>query len=496
MSVRKRLGGLFKTREEFDLTSGGIAKPLFYLSLPIVITNLFQTAYNLADTFWLGQYDTTALAAISFAFPIVFLLIALALGLSVAGSVLVAQHVGAGQERRAEYAASQTIAFAVLFSILLGAVGYVFVDEFLVLLGAAPAVATLATAYLRIISLGIPFIFGFAMFISLMRGYGDTITPMLVMFGSVVLNIVLDPILIFGFENNPLFGYLGLRGLEAWLFSLTGYTGSGIEGAAIATVVARILALVVGFAIMFEGSRGVKIRLSQMKPDLAFGRKLFDIGVPASIEGTVGALSINLLLVIIATFPETVVAAYGIGTRVFSVIFLPALALSQGIETMTGQNIGAEKRDRAAGTNHFGARVMLVGLTVFGLLVYLAARPIASIFTTDPEVVEISATFLKYSAPTFGFIGVMRAYIGGFRGAGKTLIAAVIATTTLGLVRLPVAWVGANTLGTVGLWIAFAVSNVAGGVLAYLWFKRGTWRQGNLTEREQRTKSSACATDD
>lgn len=495
MSIRKRLGGLFKTREEFDLTSGGIAKPLFYLSIPIVITNLFQTAYNVADTFWLGQYSTTALAATSFAFPIVFLLIALALGLSVAGSVLVAQHVGAGEERRAEYAASQTIAFAVLFSVVLGAVGYLFVDEFLALLGAAPAVATLATSYLRIISLGIPFIFGFTMFISLMRGYGDTVTPMVVMFGSVVLNIVLDPILIFGFENNPLFGYLGIRGLETWLFAVTGYSGSGIEGAAIATVIARVLALVVGFAIMFDGSRGVKIRLSGMKPDLSFGRKLFDIGIPASIEGAVGALSINLLLVIIAAFPATVVAAYGIGTRVFSVIFLPALALSQGIETMTGQNIGAGKHERAAGTNHFGARVMLVGLTVLGAGVWLAAKPISSIFTTDPEVVAISATFLTYSAPTFGFIGVMRAYVGGFRGAGKTLIAAVIAVVAFGFIRVPAAWLGANLIGTTGLWLAFAVSNVVGGVVAYLWFKRDTWRQGNLTGRG-RTEAAVRAADD
>ena len=496
MNVGKRLKGLFKTREEFDLTSGGIAKPLFYLSLPIVITNLFQTAYNLADTFWLGQHSTTALAAISFAFPMVFLLIALALGLSVAGSVLVAQNVGAGQERQAEYAASQTISFAVIASLVLGAVGYVFVDEFLALLGAAPAVASQAAGYMQVYAVGLVFVFGFAMFNSLMRGYGDTISPMLVMFGSVVLNIFLDPLLIFGFENNPLFGYLGLQGVETWLFSITGYAGSGIEGAAIATVSARALAFVAGLYIMFEGTRGVKIQLSQMVPDLTFGRKLFDIGVPASIEGTARALSINLLLVIIAAFPATIVAAYGIGTRIFSVIFLPALALSQGIETMTGQNIGAEKRDRAAGTNHFGARVMLVGLTVLGILVFLAARPIASVFTTDPAVADAGAAFLRYSAPTFGFIGVMRAYTGGFRGAGKTLIAAVISVVTLGVVRLPVAWTGANALGSVGLWLSFAISNVVGGVIAYLWFKRGTWRETDLADRDGHAESPASATDD
>ncbi|WP_227380675.1 MATE family efflux transporter [Haladaptatus halobius] len=482
MSIRTRLHGLFKSPEELDLTSGSIAKPLLYLSFPIVITNLFQTAYNLADTFWLGQYSTSALAAISFAFPMVFLLIALALGLSVAGSVLVAQHIGAGQEQQAEYAASQTMTFSVIVSLLLGGAGYLLVDEFLSLLGASETVAPLATAYMRVFSLGLVAVFGFAVFIALMRGYGDTVTPMFVMFGSVVLNIILDPFLIFGFEQNPVFGYLGLQGLETHLFALTGYTGSGIKGAAIATVFSRVLALGIGLVIMFQGTRGVQIHLNQMVPDFTYARQLVDIGLPASVEGTSRALSVNLMLVVIATFPETVVAAYGIGTRVFSVIFLPAIAFSQGIETMTGQNIGAGKIDRAEQANHYGAKVMLVTLTAFGLLVLFAAEPIVAVFTTNPTVVDIGATFMRYTALTFGFIGVMRAYSGGFRGAGKTLLAAVVAILTLGLIRFPIAWVGADVVGSPGIWLAFATSNVIGGIIAYLWFRRGTWRNTDLTK--------------
>jgi putative MATE family efflux protein len=487
---------LFKSSEDLDLTSGGIVKPLLYLSFPIIVTNLFQTAYNLADTFWLGQYNTTALAAISFAFPMVFLLISLAIGLSVAGSVLVAQHTGADQEREAEYAASQTVVFSVAVSIILGAVGYLFVDEYLVLLGASENVVPVATSYMKIISMGLFAMFGFAVFISLMRGYGDTVTPMLVMFGSVVLNIILDPILIFGFENNPLFGYLGLRGLETFLFELTGYVGSGIEGAAIATVFSRILALVVGLVIMFRGERGVQIHLDQMLPDLEYARRLIDIGVPASVESAGIALSTNVLLFIIAAFSPMVVAAYGIGTRVFSVIFLPAIAFSQGVETMTGQNIGAGKYDRAERTNHFSAKVMLVGLTAIGGIVFLAARPIAAVFTTDPAVVDITTVFIQYTAFTFGGIGVRRAYTGGFRGAGKTVIAAVIAVSVLGLVRLPVAWIGAKLLGPPGIWIAFAISNVGGGVVSYLWFRQGSWRGDDLTETHVPSTVAEPSSDD
>ena len=480
MSLRERLRSLFKGPDELSLTSGGIGWPLFYLSLPIVVTNLLQTAYNLADTFWLGQYSTEALAAISFGFPMVFLLIALGMGVSVAGSVLVAQHIGAGEEAEAEYAASQTVVFGIIGSVLLGAVGYVAVGPFISFLGAAPDVQPLAADYMRVISAGLPFMFGFFVFIALMRGYGDTVTPMLVMFGSVVLNIAIDPLLIFGFEDNPLFGMVGLRGVEASLFAATGYTGSGIAGAAIATVFSRALAFLVGIAVMIQGVRGVRIRPSQMWPDLTYLRRLLDIGVPASIEGTGRALSVNLLLLVVGMFPTTVVAAYGIGVRIFSVIFLPAIAVARGVETMTGQNIGAEKPDRAGSAADFAALVTFVVLSGLGVAALVFTQPIVAAFTNDPAVIRVGVEFLRWVAPSFGFIGVMRAYTGSFRGAGKTLVAATISIIMLAIIRIPVAYVTSLSLGATGIWVAFPVSNVAGAVIAYAWYKRRTWQTGSV----------------
>ena len=450
---------VFKSRDEFDLTAGGVGKPLFYLSLPIVVTNLLQTAYNLADTFWIGQYSTNALAAISFAFPMVFLIISLGMGLAVAGSILVAQHTGAGHDGEAEYAASQTVGFAAVAAVVLGAVAYFLVGDVLALLGASEDVLPLATAYMEIISLGILFMFGFFVFISLMRGYGDTITPMLVMLGSVALNVVLDPFLIFGW----------------WIFPQW-----GIEGAAIATVFSRGLALAVGLWIMLSGRRGVRIRPRDIVPDLHYGRRLVRIGVPASVEGTGQAVAINLLMFIVGTFSTPVVAAFGIGVRVFSVIFLPAIAVARGVETMSGQNIGAGKPDRAALTARVAARTTFVVLAVAGVVTFLFADPIVALFTDDRAVIEVGATFLRYVAPSFGFIGIMRSYNGGFRGAGKTLTAAAIAVSMLGLIRLPIAWVASGFMGPPGIWLSFVVSNVAGAVIAYVWFGRGGWRSADV----------------
>jgi len=464
--VRQRLRDAFGGADRVELTEGGIGWPLFYLSIPIVVTNLLQTAYNLADTFWLGQYSTEALAAISFAFPMVFLLISLALGISVAGSVLVAQHTGAGEPRKADYAASQTVTFSALGSLVLGVLAFFLVEDLLRLMGASPDVLPKATAYMQVISAGLAFMFVFFVFISLMRGYGDTVTPMVVMFGTVVLNIALDPFLIFGWGPFP---------------------EMGVAGAAVATVFARGLSMVVGLAILLRGERGVRIRPREMVPDLTYLRKMVAIGAPASLEITSRSVSVNLLLFIVGMFSTTVVAAFGIGIRVFSVIFLPAIAVGRGVETMSGQNIGAGKPDRAERTNHFAAAVTFVILAAAGVVVWLNATAIVGVFTTDEAVVEVGATFLRYVAPTFGCLGVIRAYSGGLRGAGRTLSAAGIAIVMLWVVRLPLAWVGALEFGTQGLWLSFTISNVVGALVAYAWFRTGRWRGADVTDVPEAT---------
>ena len=325
----------------------------------------------------------------------------------------------------------------------------------------------LASSYMEVVSLGLVAMFGFAVFVALMRGYGDTVTPMMVMFGSVVLNIALDPFLIFGWGPFP---------------------ALGIEGAAIATVGSRALALVVGLAIMFRGTRGVQINARDMVPDPAYLRRLARLGLPASIEGTGRAVSMNLLLFIVALFPDPVVAAYGIGTRVFSVIFLPAIAVARGVETMTGQNIGSGKPNRADRATALAAKTLFVVLSLAGVVVFLVPEPIVSVFVGAGQadaarVTAVGAQFLRIVALTFGFIGIMRAYTGSFRGAGKTLTAAAISVLMLGVVRFPIAWIAAGAIGETGVWLSFAASNVVGAALAYAWYQRGTWREGDLTTR-------------
>ena len=471
VSLRGRLGGLFKGQSELDLTDGSIPKSLFFLSLPIVVTNMLQVGYNLADTFWLGRYSTEALAAISLGFPLVYLFISLGLGLTVAGSVLVAQHTGAGDTGAAEHAASQTVSLTLLAGAGLGAVGFVFVADLLRLFGATPTVLGLATDYMEVISLGLPFLFGFTVFIALMRGAGDTVTPMVVMLGTVVLNVVIDPVLIFGVGPVP---------------------EMGVEGAAVATVLSRGSATAVGLWLMLRGSHGIRIDPREMVPEPSYVRKLLRIGVPASVENTGRAVSVNAVLVIVTLFSTPVVAAFGVGLRVFSMIFMPAIAVDRGVETMTGQNIGAGREDRVVATNRFAAKASFVILTALGVGTFVFAPDIIRLFDDSPAVVAEGATFLRWIAPTFGFVGVLRAYSGGFRGAGRTLTAAAIAVVLFGFIRLPIAYVASQGIvpldvwffgetTPVGIWFAFAVSSVTAATVAAGWFELGKWRGVDVT---------------
>ncbi|MEF8880404.1 MAG: MATE family efflux transporter [Candidatus Nanohaloarchaea archaeon] len=452
----------FKSKEELDLLEGAVGKNLFYLSLPVIVINLLQTAYNLADTFWLGQYSGDALAAITFAFPLVFFLISLGMGLAVAGSVLVAQFEGSGKTESRDYAASQTVAFSALASVLLGTFGYFFIGDLVGLLGATGAVANSASAYLQIISVGMFSFFGFFVFQALMRGYGDTVTPMLLMLGTVIMNIVIDPLFIFGFWFIP---------------------ELGVKGAAYATILSRTVSLAIGILILFKGWKGLKISLVDMKPDLEFFRKMMRIGVPASVEGAGRSISVNAVTAVVGwSFANPVVAGFGIGIRIFSMIFLPAAAVGRGVESMTGQNLGAENYERAGKTAFVGAKYSFILLTSLGIITFIFADQIANIFIGGGKensalIAKTGADFIRYVAFSFGFIGVLRSYNGSFRGAGKTITAAIISIMTLGLIRLPLAYIGAVEVGTKGVWTAFFISNISGAMIAYLWYQKGTWRQ-------------------
>jgi len=465
-----------------NVTDGPLFKPLVILSVPIVLTNLLQVGYNLADTFWVGRLGQPAVAALSFSWAIVFLVISLSLGFSIAGTVLVAQHKGAGNLSRVGHVAGQTISLVVVVSLLFSVLGYLLAPWLLQLVGAAPGTTEyeMAVSYTRTMFIGIPFIFSFFVFQSLLQGWGDTRTPLYLMAFGVGLNVVVDPFFILGFQDNVVFAWFGLQSLESTLFAATGFTGFGVQGAAIATILARGVGAVIGIWLLLSGSVGITISVADFVPDWETIRRIFAIGAPASLEVSTKALSVTILTALVAIVGAEAVAAYGIGSRVTSMVVLPALGLARGVETVVGQNLGAQQVDRAKRGVRLAIAIVIGCFFVFGLGVYLFAPLIVSIFVTGmgaAEVVEIGGEYLQIVAASYIFLGMFFVIQGGFRGSGKTRLALLFAFVGYIVLRSTLAYVLAVPMGwgATGIWYGEAVSNVLMALLTLVYFRRGTW---------------------
>ena len=451
-------------RSQATLLEGPILGSLLKLSIPIVLANVLQSAYQLIDAFWVGRLGGHAVAAVSVSFPIIFLLVAIGSGLGVAGSTLVAQYMGAGQNRMVNHVAAQTLLMVAVVSLLLSALGYALAPGLLALLRVDPTVYDGALVFLRFSLAGMIFSFGFAMFQSLMRGVGDVKLPLYIVTGTVLLNVVLDPLLIFGWGVVPAFG---------------------VGGAALATLITQGLALAVGMAILLRGRWGIQLRVGDFRPDLAFMRRAFGLGFPASVELSARALSMNVMIFLVTGFGTVTTAAYGVGINVLGFIVIPALGLSMATAALAGQNIGAGQIDRADRIARLSAAIAFVVLSAVGVFVFLFAAEIVRFFVPDDvAVVMTGATFLRTVSLSFGFMGLQMALTGVFRASGNTLIAMVLTLVSQWVLQFPLAFVLSRegVLGLEGLWWAFPVTNVLIAVVTVIWFMKGDWKQGRLVQ--------------
>ncbi|WP_410766672.1 MATE family efflux transporter [Haloferax sp. DFSO60] len=478
-----------KTRD-VNLVDGDLVKPMLVLSLPIVFSQIMQVAYNLADTFWVGRVGSEAVSALSFSWPLVFLMISFGGGFTIAGTVLVAQNKGAGNHDQVDHVAGQTLGFVILLSAVFAAIGYLVTPILLPLIGTTPGteVHRLSVEYTRTIFLGVSFMFGFFIFQALLRGWGDTKTPMYLMAFGVIINVVLDPFLILGFNANPIFGVLGLGALGDSLFAATGFTGFGVQGAAIATVFSRGVGALVGFWLLLSGRVGIDLSPRDLLPERETVKKIIEIGAPSSIEQSTRALGVTALTALVAyaavnavgVDTEIAVAAFGIGNRLTSLVFLPAIGLAQGTSTVVGQNLGAERPDRAERAVFWAVGLITSVLVFVSAAAYFFAGPIVAVFIPGEQaVISVGIDYLTIIGPTFVFLGAFNVVNGGFRGSGSTRTAMAFSLISLWVLRIPVAFVLVQFfgMGPTGVWYGIAFSNVAAALLALAWFTRGTWKE-------------------
>lgn len=458
------------------LTEGSILKSLVSLSLPIIFINILQTAYQLTDTFWVGRLGTDAVAAVSISFPIIFFIISLGIGLGIAGTILVAQYAGMQDQKTVNYTAAQTFLMVIIVSLFLGFLGYFLSPYMTALMTDDADVFGPADSYMKISFLGLVFMFTYMVFQSLLRGVGNVRTPMYVVLGTVLLNLVLDPLLIFGYGPIP---------------------AMGVTGAAISTVATQGVASVIGFALLAGGKYGLKIKLSDFKPDYPLIYKMFKIGFPSSIEQSTRALGLTVMTLLVTTFGTLTVAAYGIGTRVLMFVIIPAMGLSMATSTLVGQNIGAGKIDRAEKIAILSTKTAFIALTIVGAIVFIFAPQIVATFIPGEfATIESGALFLRIMALTFGFIGMQLTLNGVFVGSGNTIISMTLAIVSLWVLRFPLGYVLAKhtEMAEIGIWIAFPVSNIAAALATWVWFKSGTWKQKKLTEEMKQVEETRTET--
>ncbi len=445
-------------KERYNLTEGSILRSLWSLSVPIVAANLLQTAYHLTDTFWVGRLGRDAVASVSLTFPVMFLLISAGGGLAVAGTILVAQFTGQGSRDRVDYISAQTFLMLVAVSVFLTALGYFSSEPLIGLFGVDQAVAAGAVSYLKISFLGLIFLFSFFVFQSLLRGVGDVKTPMYIVLGTVILNLVFDPLFIFGFWFVP---------------------GFGVAGAAVATVATQGLAAAFGIFILFSGRYDIHLKLKNLKPDFAILKKILKLGLPASTEHFTMSLGIAALMLVVSGLGTAVIASYGIGMRIFGFVIIPAFGMAEATSTLVGQNIGAGKAERAGQIARLSVNTAFILLTLVGLALFLFSEQVVGLFIRDDaEVLKMGGRFVKIMAFGFGFIGAKNVFGGAFRGSGNTLLSMMLGISYFWFMRLPIAYFLSNYtyLNETGIWLSFPLASVIGAFLAWMFFKNGRWK--------------------
>lgn len=439
-------------------TEGRIFSSLFSLAVPIILANTLQTAYQLIDTFWLGRLGANAVAAVSISFPLLFLVLSVGSGLTLAGTVMVSQYKGAENQKMVDFSSSQVIALVLVVSTILAAISYTAAGPLLYLIGAGPEILQDSTDYFKVSSLGFVFLFLFFAFQSLMRGIGNVMLPVYIVLFTVILNLILDPLFIYGYGPIP---------------------GYGVAGAAVASLVTQGLSAAIGLYILFRGRSGIKINLPSMKVNRNSLERIFNLGLPASIEQSTRALGMTMMVVLVTSFGSEVVAAYGIGARILSFIIIPALGMAIATTSLVGQNIGAIKIKRAEKVANLSAKIAFYGLTSIGILMYLFAEPLTAFFIpNDPEVIEDASLFIKIMAPSFGLLGVQQILNGVFNGAGFTKASMLISILSLWIIRFPLAFLLSHktSLGYEGIWWSFPISNLLAALAAFIYFKMGYWK--------------------
>jgi putative MATE family efflux protein len=436
-----------------DLTCCPIGKTLLVLAVPIVLAMGLQTGFNIIDTFFVGMLGSEQLAAVSVTFPVVFIFIAMAVGLSVGTTALVSQAIGAGKDKEASNVAEHSLLIAVAVGIIVAAGGILFSPPLFEFMGVHGEVLGMTTSYANLIFIG--FVFMFLGFLSqgIIQAGGDTVTPTKNLATSAIVNIILDPIFIFGLGPVP---------------------AMGLVGAGAATVIARSIGAFLNIFHLLAGRAAVKIEPKCFRFSAGIFTRIFMIGWPSSVSHSINSVGMILLMSLVGLFGTAALAAFGVGIRLESLAIMPVVGLGNAVIPFIGQNLGAGKMDRVRRCVALTSYAVLGFMGLFSLLWYFVPDVLFSPFSTDPEVLAIGADYFRIISLAYVFLGMDFIIGSAFQAAGRTTLQMLI-NLFRWAITVFTAYALVGSLGINGIWWGFPAGNFIG-FLAFLAFlKSGFW---------------------
>jgi len=442
---------------EIDFTTGKISKAIFLLAVPMILEMFMESIFVIVDIYFVSRLGTDAVTVVGITETVMSIVYSLAVGLSVATTAIIARRIGEKETEKANEAAFQAIITGLIASAFFAVVGIFFAKDLLIIMGADISVVNIGYSYTSIMFTGNVVIMLLFIINAIFRSSGDAIISMVILGIANLLNIILDPIFIFGFWFIP---------------------EIGVEGAAIATNIGRGIAVIIQLYILFFGSRKIKLAYRHIKIQVKVIKDIIVLSFGSVIQFIISTSSWIILVRIIAEFGSSAIAGYTIAIRIIIFVLLPAWGMSNAAATLVGQNLGAGKPQRAERSVWVSSVINITFISFVSLFLIIYSEVFIRIFISDINSVLIGAQALKYIS--YGFIAYAfgMVIIQSFNGAGDTYTPMFINIISFWLVEIPLAYFLAIHLGfdEKGVFIAIIVSETLLTLLGIILFKRGKWK--------------------
>ena len=450
-----------------DFTQGRILPQLVYFTLPMLFGNLLQALYSIVDAIWVGRLiGYEAFAAVSATVPLIFLLVSAIIGLTMSTNILVGLAYGSKNMNYLRRVLSNSFISTFLICLVISLLGIIFSKPLLHLLNTPESLEPYAHIFLIITLVGMIFLFGFNWVSAILRGLGDSKTPLVLLIYSTILNILFVPVLIVGVGPIPKLG---------------------VAGAALGTVLSSFVMLIFAYVFVLRKHPLLNIHIWDFTLDMEITKKIFLIGMPISFQIIVVSLSGILIVSLVNTFGPEVTAAYGIGIRLDQLSLFPSMAIGMSVSSMASQNLGAQRYDRVKELFYLSVAASLLLSFFFFILIYGFPGIVSSIFTREQSVIAYAVEYIRTVSFTYFMFSTIFVLQGIVRGAGDTMYMSLFTFISVVLIRYPLALILAkSSLKEKGIWVAILVSTILGLLMNYLYYESGRWKNKIVISPKER----------